>query len=299
MVGRLMSSVVLMACVGVYALAAERATFILTDGERKSGPVVYHGDQHENLINGYLNLGVDNGKDMTFPLEQVAVIDFVGGQPPPTELAQLAAGHMLVMRNGAVQQGRLINLIGGDTLVWENAARQREQYVIRDVSRIYLNPPSARTAFGYTVPATPAPAAPVAPDPTRTARNPDSTTPQGNQGDGRNQQGNQRGQGSQGAQGSRRRSEGEGSTRGTTVRVDTRQAWTDSGLTVNRGDRLLFQASVPMRGLVGRVGNGAAFTIGTQQDPIVMRDSGVLLLGVSDDERRSNERAFSVTVSRP
>src|SRR5216684_2033332 len=107
---RLISSVALVACGGIYAFAAERATFILTDGERKSGIVVFHGDQHENLINGYLNLGVDNGKDLTFPLVQVAVIDFVGGQPPVTELAQLGAGHMLVTRDGATQQGRLINM---------------------------------------------------------------------------------------------------------------------------------------------------------------------------------------------
>ena len=64
---RLTSSVALVACVGIYAFAAERATFILTDGERKSGPVVFHGDQHENLINGFLNLGADNGKEMAFP----------------------------------------------------------------------------------------------------------------------------------------------------------------------------------------------------------------------------------------
>ena len=61
---RLITAVALAACASVYVLAAERATFILTDGERKSGPVVFHGDQHENLINGYLNLGVDGGKDL-------------------------------------------------------------------------------------------------------------------------------------------------------------------------------------------------------------------------------------------
>jgi hypothetical protein len=311
------SAAMLVACAGVHALAAERATFILTDGERKSGPVVYHGDQHENLINGYLNLGVDNGKDMTFPLDQVAVIDFVGGQPPTTELAQLGAGHMLVKRTGATEQGRLVNLIGGDTLVWENATGQRQQYAIREVSRIYLNPASARTAFGYIAPVTPAATAPVA---TPTARNPASPIAQGNQGEGRNQgngagEGNQRGQGNQGnqgrqgnqgnqgnqdSQGNRRgRSDGNASTRGVTVRMDPRQGWTDSGLTVNRGDRLVFETSMPTRGLVGRIGDGAPFSIGPGQDPIVMRSAGALMLGVSDEERRGDRAAFSVTVSRP
>jgi hypothetical protein len=89
MVRRLLVTVALTVGAGVYALAAERATFVLTDGERKSGPVVFHGDARENLINGYLNLGTDNGKDLTFPIDQVAVIDFVGGRPQQTELQAL------------------------------------------------------------------------------------------------------------------------------------------------------------------------------------------------------------------
>ncbi len=80
MIRRLISTVALVACAAGYTFAAtERATFILTDGERKSGPVVFHTDSRENLINGMLNLGADNGKEMTFPVDQVAVIDFVGG----------------------------------------------------------------------------------------------------------------------------------------------------------------------------------------------------------------------------
>src|SRR3954471_10172560 len=106
MIRRLLCSAVIVASVGGYAVAAaERATFILTNGERPAGTVAFHGDQHENLINGYLNLAT-NDKDLTFPMEQVAVIDFTGGQPPASELAQLGAGQMLVMRDGSVQQGR-------------------------------------------------------------------------------------------------------------------------------------------------------------------------------------------------
>jgi len=309
MLRRLSSSVALLACLSVHAFAAERATFILTDGERKSGPVVFHGDQHENLINGFLNLGADNGKEMTFPLGQVAVIDFVGGQPPTTELAQLGTAHMLVTRDGNAQQGRLVNLIGGDTLLWENQANQRQQFAIRDVSRVYLNPSSARTAFNYTPPVTP-PATAQPPTPTgRNSRNQTDQGNQGDQGDGQNRRdrANRGDQGSRGDQGNRRDQDNRGnqgdrrdqdSGRGVTVRVDARQGWTDSGLTVNRGDRLAFEANGPGRGLLGRIGNGAAFPIDTEQ-PIVMRASGRLMLGVSDDERRGNRGAFSVIVSRP
>jgi len=194
MVRRLIFAVACITCAGVYAFAAsERANFILTNGERQSGTVAFHGDQHENLINGYLNLAT-NDKDLTFPMDQVAVIDFTGGQPPAAELAQLGASHMLVMRDGSTQQGRFVNMIGGDTLLWDNAAGQRQQLPIRNVTRVYLNPASARTAFNYTG----APAAAVGTS---------------------------------------------GQAAGAQVRVDAKQAWTDTGITVNAGDRVVFNAS--------------------------------------------------------
>jgi len=119
---RLVSVAALIACSGIYAFAApERATFILTNGERKSGIVAFHGDQRENEINGYLNLAQDNAKDLTFPADQVAVIDFTGARSAPNEVAQLGASQMLVMRDGSTQQGRFVNMIGGDTLLWDNA----------------------------------------------------------------------------------------------------------------------------------------------------------------------------------
>src|SRR5258707_7302344 len=122
MIQRVISAVAIIACAGLCALAAdERANFILTDGERKSGTVVAHGGQHETLINGFLNLGQDGAKDLTFPIGQVAIIDFTAGLPQQNELAQLpASGHMLVLRSGTSQTGRFVNMTGGDTLIWEN-----------------------------------------------------------------------------------------------------------------------------------------------------------------------------------
>src|SRR4051812_15962314 len=142
---------VLVASAGWYALAAERATFILTDGSRRSGQVVFHGDQRENLINGYLNLSNDaGGPEFTLPMDQVAVIDFAGGQPSPTELGELPpSGHFLTLRSGQSQPGTFVNIIGGDTLLWRNTSGQTQQYRLSDVTRVYLNPQSARTAFNY------------------------------------------------------------------------------------------------------------------------------------------------------
>jgi len=278
MVRRLLSSAVLVACAGVYAFAAsERANFILTNGERQSGTVAFHGSENENLINGYLNLAT-SGKDLTFPMDQVAVIDFTGGQPQPAELAQLGAGHMLVMRDGTTQQGRFVNMIGGDTLLWDNAAGQRQQFAIHDVSRVYLNPASARTVFNAGA------------SPTAVATS--------------------------------------GQSASTQVRVDAKQTWTDTGITVNAGDRVVFNASgqiafgqspgqtsdpngnpaerranypvpsVPVGALLGRIGNSAPFAIGMQTQPLPMPASGRLMLGVNDNELADNSGFYTVSVTK-
>jgi hypothetical protein len=281
---RLITTAALVACAGVYALAApERATFILTDGERKSGIVAVHGGQHENLINGYLNLAQDNAKDLTFPMDQVAVIDFVGGRPTPAELAQLPAdsSHLLVMRDGSAQPGRFVNIINGDTLVWENQTGQRQQYAVRDVSRAYLNPQSARTVFNARGDGRGAP--PVA------------TTGQG--------------------------------TQSNSIRVNATQPWTDTGITVNQGDRVSFQASgqvlygqaagqtatpdgsqdhrpnaplpsAPLGALIGKVGNSAAFGIGSQTQPLVMPAAGRLMIGINDTDFGDNSGFFTVVVTK-
>lgn len=279
MVRRLIFAAACVACASVYAFAAsERANFILTNGERQSGTVAFHGDQHENLINGYLNLAT-NDKDLTFPMDQVAVIDFTGGQPPAAELAQLGASHMLVMRDGSTQQGRFVNMIGGDTLLWDNATGQRQQLPLRNVTRVYLNPASARTAFNYT--------------------------------------------------GSRAAAVGtSGQAASTQVRVDATQAWTDTGITVNAGDRVVFNASgqiafgrgagqtsdpngnaaerratypdpsVPVGALLGKVGNSAPFAIGMQTQPLGMPASGRLMLGINDNELGDNSGFYTVTVTK-
>jgi hypothetical protein len=277
MVRRLISTAVLVACAGAYAFAAaERVTFVLTNGERRSGTVAFHGDQHENLINNYLNIAT-NDKDETFPVDQVAVIDFTGGQPQAAELSQLGAGHMLVMKDGSAQQGRFVNMIGGDTLQWDNQSGQRQQFALRDVSRIYLNPGSARTVFNA----------------------PAGTTAVATSGQAAQQ-----------------------------VRVDAKQAWTDTGITVNAGDRVVFNASgqiafgqsagqtsdpngnpaerranypdpsVPVGALIGKVGNSAPFAIGMQTQPLGMPASGRLMLGINDNELGDNSGFYTVTVTK-
>ena len=112
------------------------------------------------------------------------------------------------------------------------------------------------------------------------------------------------------------------------VRVNATQSWTDTGIIVNAGDRLVFNASgqiafgkgpgqvadpngnaaerranypdptVPVGALIGKIGNSAPFAIGTQTQPLGMPASGRLMLGINDNELGDNSGFFTVTVSR-
>jgi hypothetical protein len=282
MMRRFISAVAVAACVGSYAFAAERATFILTDGSRKSGELVSHGGDAANFIGGDLNLG-ENGKEEPVHIGQVAVIDLAGGTPSPTELSRVpASGQAVATRDGNVAAGKFVNIVKGETLLWENESGQQTQYALRDVARIYLNPASARTAFNYNGPTGAA---------TPTAVGTSGTQPQ-------------------------------------TIRVDANRGWVDTGLTVNTGDHVSFQASgeitfgrspgqtaspdgnpagrsaaypdptVPVGALIGRVGNGKPFAIGTQTQPLAMPGAGRLYLSVNDNEPGDNSGFFTVAVSK-
>ncbi|HJZ70864.1 MAG TPA: LecA/PA-IL family lectin [Vicinamibacterales bacterium] len=116
-------------------------------------------------------------------------------------------------------------------------------------------------------------------------------------------------------------------TSGSTIRVNANQAWTDTGITVKAGDKVVFQASgeitygrspgqtatpdggadrraqypipsVPVGALIGRVGNSAPFGIGTQSQPLPMPASGRLFLGINDNELTDNAGFYSVVVSK-
>jgi len=282
MLRKIISTGALLACAAAYVVAAERATFILTDGERKSGRVVFHGDQRENLINGHLNLGNDTGgPEFTFPIGQVAVIDFVGGQPPQAELAQLpASGHMLALRSGQQQQGTFVNIIGGDTLMWRNQSGETQQYAVNDVSRVYLNPQSARIAFN----ATSTPPATSAVGTSGVATAPGTVLVQANQ---------------------------PWTDAGITVKKGDRVAFNTSGQIFFAqgqsagpdGNGALKKATYPVPvvtvgALIGRVGTSAPFPIGSNSQPIVMPANGRLMLGVNDDEIGDNSGAFTVTVTK-
>ena len=267
------------AAAGTYALAQSiPATIVLTDGSRHTGTMGFYGEKKENLIGGYIGLDTPNGRER-YKVEQVAAIDFSsGGQPPSNELSQLPSdnnSNVIVLKDGYAQKGRLSALVAGN-VQWQNEAGVMQPYAISDVQRIYLNPGSARTALN---------------NPTAGAvATSGSASPAGS------------------------------------VQVPANQACTDAGLSVKKGDRVSFQATgqisfaqgqtaspdgngdvknprypVPVAGagaLVGRVGNSAAFPIGSNTSPIMMPADGRLRLCINDDIVNDNTGSFSVTVRK-
>ena len=111
-----------------------------------------------------------------------------------------------------------------------------------------------------------------------------------------------------------------------TIQVPANQLWTDTGITVLRGESLQFQSSgdimisptqssglggspVPAGGplpvgsagpgaLIARVGNGAPFLLSNNPSPVPMPAAGRLMLGVNDNDHTDNSGAFTVSISR-
>ena len=270
---------------------AERATFILTDGQRMSGTVVFHTEARTNIREdkNEFNLGLANGTEVPIPFHQVVAIDFAGGRPGARELQSLGAGHTLVMRNGTVYSGTLVDLIGGDTVRWRDRNGRVDEFPIRDASRIYLQPEAARTQWQGDW------SADRRSDTWRGNRDEDVTNP----------------------------SSGSGG-----VIVDANQTWTDTGIVVRRGEQLRFQTTGRIRfrngagqtatadgnntvrnpgfpvgemgvgALIARVGNSAPFALGSTTSAITMPASGRLQLGVNDDDYSDNAGAFRVEIMR-
>jgi hypothetical protein len=295
----------------------ERATFILSDGERMSGNVVFHTEAQTNIRadKNEFNLKVQDGTEVPIPFDHVTLIDFVGGQPMNDELSTAPAdGHLLAMRDGSLRRGRLVDFVRGNTVKWENARGGVVEIPINQVRRIYLKADRARELYRFTGTVSPsaAPAETVTPSDSATARatrNPRlrnrTTRPSIN---------------------TNTRLVEVGSTT-----INPRTAWTDSGITVRRGDVLVFDPtgtiqfsrsrdhitgpegsdaragrseglpmpSEPVGALIGRVGvNGRMFVIGAGTEDIEIPANGRLFLGVNDDGLNDNSGSFEVVIYR-
>ncbi len=270
----------------VQLAAAERATFVLTDGSRQSGEVVFHGSGNRNIVDNFLNLG-EGGRERTFPVDQVALIDFAGGEPSAADFSQLptGAGHLLVMRGGNAQRGKLINLTNGDTVQWQNESGQDQQFAIRDVARIYLDASAARRLYPQF--------ANAAPTSTRGSdADADTSVPRGAVRVSGNQDWTPTGV---------RVSRGQRVAFSATGQI---QVSTDPGHTAGPDGNPNVPAAagvpvpeMPVGGLIARVGSGPAFPIGSNREPIAMPAAGQLMLGINDGHVSDNTGAFAVMLS--
>jgi len=290
----------------------ERATFILSDGERMSGTVVFHTEAQTNIRadRNEFNLKVQDGTEVPIPFDQVTLIDFVGGQPSNDELSAAANDtHLLVMRSGDVRHGRLVDFVRGNTVKWDSARGGVVDIPINQVRRIYLKADRARELYHFAGTVTPATRADDSNSNSNSARNPRL----------RNRV--------------RRAPVGASSelTELKSVTVNARTALNDTGLTVNRGDILVFDPTgtikfstnrehvsgpegsgaragreeglpvpaQPVGALIGRVGtNGQPFFIGAGTNDIEIPASGRLFLGVNDDGLDDNSGSFQVVIYR-
>jgi hypothetical protein len=278
------SAVALVASVGGYAFAAERATFILNNGERRSGELMSSGPDAANYVNGQLNL---SGKQL--PLEQVAVIDFTGGSTPPAiELSRVppTGGQVVVLRSGHAEAGKFVNIVRGETLLWEDHNGQQQQYPLREVTRIYLNSSNAHAAF--RAPPSPATAVPA---------------PVGSSGQTRAQPGGVRVQANVPWNDTRISVKtGDMVSFQTTGQITfgespSQTAGPDGNPAAHSPNYPV--SALPAGALIGKVGSSAPFAIGTNSAPIRMPASGRLMLGVNDNELNDNSGFFSVVVSKP
>jgi hypothetical protein len=261
------------------AVAAYPVTFLMRNGERIVGDLTYKGGGDYTL----------NGRDI--PASEVAVIAFVPNDPTPLEVSRVPNAdnnpnelerHVFVTRNGNMMFGKLYRFSpDGTTITFDRREGGRHDISANDIARIYINPGAARVVYGPILAALPS------------------------------------GSGSATV-----------STSGGTVTVVGNQQWTPTGFAVRRGEMIRFNATgevmwspeasdratprgaasgrksgnppvggAPGGALVGRIGNGQPFIIGSQPG-VRMPASGMLFLGINDDVVDDNTGDFMVTFSR-
>jgi hypothetical protein len=267
--------------VGILALGAaqafaQSATVVMRNGDRVQGEVL---DMGRNL-----SLSV-NGQVRSVPLGDFVLIDFAGnGRDISRDELQRAnaANGFVVMRNGEAFNASLQDFTGKPLIAVFSNGRKAN---IGEVARIYTG--SVANVSGFP------------------------NQPSGEAATSGNNPG-------PGAPGNAR-----------TVTVPGNVAWTNTGINVTRGQNLRFEGSgeirlsfngddvarpsgavngrradkaplpsVPAGALIGRINNGAPFSI-AEGTNIPMTDGGRLLLGINDDHVADNSGNFVVRVWEP
>ncbi len=255
--------------------AQEQVTVVRRNGDRVSGRF-----EDWNRGTNVVYVRVTQSDQRQIPMNDVLVID-VGGNandlPANETEAARGADHVLVTRGGEMLKGRLVNIEGGEgsakpgepRTVAFNAGGER-RFRMSDVARIYTG--------NY-------------PQPTTSAGSSTTQLPPG------------------------------------AIRVPANQQWTATNIAVRQGDRVQFSVTgeIQLSGdagdkstpdgsvkgrkapsapapntlagaLIGRIGGGVPFGIGTMSNPLPMPGPGPLWLGINDDVVGDNSGEFIVTI---
>jgi len=249
------------------AQAQENATLTLRSGEKINAQLI-------DLGGGGFAVKV-NGAERQIPTNDVSVIDFAGGSMTDADWTKIPAGQPVIMlRSGETINGQLYDIGGTSPLkITVKTASGEREFSSNEIGRIVLSRPSNAVATSGT--------------------NPNLA-----------------------------------SASGSGISVSPKQAWTATGLTVRKGEVVTFNATgeVQLSGdsndvatafgsksgrkatnaplpnvlagaLIGRIGNGPAFAIGSGVS-IPMPAAGQLFLGVNDDGFEDNQGEIRVDVTR-
>jgi hypothetical protein len=255
--------------------ADERATVQLRNGDRIAGNL-------DALANGLIYVRVSHADQRKLPVADVALIDLVGGATglPETELNEARGDdHLLLLKGGSSQKGRLIGIHGGTGSAEPNAPRVYEFRTTSGEERRIEGTQVARIYLGrYPAPSTAGVPPPTPPVPAGAIRVPASAN---------------------WVSTGLRVARGERVAFSTTGEVQLSDNTSDRAGSAG-ATRTAPGSAVPTVGagaLVGRIGpSGRAFAIGNQT-MVPMPAAGLLYLAVNDDERSDNQGEFVVTVS--
>jgi hypothetical protein len=247
-------------------MAQQPATLVLRSGEHVSGELADMGADFTMLV---------NGQTRHYPINEVVLIDFVGGGSglPDTELSRIpSSGHLTVLRDSQMFTGRLTDISGIPMQLVFNTDQGERRINAGSIGRVYLAQPSVVAATGVP---------PVAPAGTQRSFTVPATTQWITTGINVRQ--------------------GQPVTFSTSGQIQFSPNPADmagpAGATNQRYEPRAPIGSALAGALIGRIGTGRPFGIGDQTTPIAMPATGRLFLGINDSNVRDNSGQFTVTLS--
>ncbi len=252
------------------AIGAQSATLVLRSGERIGGELVDMGASG-------LTFRV-NGQTRQFPMDQVAVIDFVGGGTnfSSSELDQVGDGGV-VTTSGQSVKGRLYDVAGKYPLkiTIDLPGGGTRDYNSTDLKRIYVSRPSGSATTSTTS------------TPTSTTAGASTVRVPGNQrwvDTGLNVRRGERVQFI--------------ATGEVQLSTDANDKAAPAGASSGRRPTGGPMPQVLAGALIGRIGAVQTFGIGNQTVPLDMPADGRLFLGINDDNVNDNQGEFRVEIVR-